>query len=151
MKSNRMMIAIVLVIIVLMGCQLTPAGVQPTATAVSAGTPYPSLDTGAYPYPLVEIPPTPDPYLQPEQQAVPPEAGMLYPDLKDGDSLEWYQAVGVIFMGQVTKVLQAHSLDVFITLKDGRTLVTVEPQIDDVLKVIEQCGEICKDILIATE
>ena len=149
MRSKRLMIAMLLVITVLMGCQFFPTGVTPSATPINVGTPYPSLDTGAYP--PVEIPPTPDPYLQPEQQAAPPEVGLLYPDLKDGDSLQWYQAVGVIYLGQVTKVLQDHSLNVYITLKDGRTLVTVEPQIDDILKVIEQCGEICKDIRVATE
>jgi hypothetical protein len=48
-------------------------------------------------------------------------------------------------------VAQAHSLEVTLTLKDGRQLITTEPEIDAVFRVIEQCGERCADIQIATE
>ncbi len=48
-------------------------------------------------------------------------------------------------------VFQIHALDVTLELKDGRSLHTIEPQIDDVFKVIDQCSDICQDIIMITE
>jgi hypothetical protein len=76
---------------------------------------------------------------------------VLYPDAKDGDEIRWDQAVSVILNDEVSEVTQTHDLKVYLTLKDGRTLVTVEPVIDEVIKVIQKCGENCKSIRIATE
>jgi hypothetical protein len=42
-------------------------------------------------------------------------------------------------------------LTVFLTLKDGTMLETIEPVIDDVFDVIDQCGDTCSNIIIATE
>lgn len=65
--------------------------------------------------------------------------------------ISWQTAQEMILGGQVTAMTQAHSLQVSLTLRDGRILHTVEPQIDDVIRVVEQCGESCRDIRIATE
>jgi hypothetical protein len=35
--------------------------------------------------------------------------------------------------------------------RDGQRLVTFEPQIDDVFDVVEQCGDPCADMILATE
>jgi len=76
---------------------------------------------------------------------------VLYPDASDGDYMEWYQVTALITNGEVEKVVQTHDLQIYITLKDGRTLVSVQPEIDDVIKFIKKCGDACKDIRIATE
>jgi len=59
--------------------------------------------------------------------------------------------MGTIGSGLVTKVMQTHDMKVYVTLEDGRTFVTVEPAIDDIIRLIEECGELCQDIKIATE
>jgi hypothetical protein len=36
-------------------------------------------------------------------------------------------------------------------MKDGRRLVTFEPEIDDVFDVVDECGEPCGNMVLATE
>ena len=92
------------------------------------------------------------PYVVPEMVSTEaPTGGIPYPELQDGAQATWEQAQDVLLKGQVTKLVQTHDLKVYLTLKDGRTLVSVEPAIDEVIKVIEKCGENCKNIQIATE
>lgn len=94
--------------------------------------------------------PVPQVYPEPTIQERPVGA-VLYPDAKSGDQVAWEQAVAMILNGEVSEVMQTHSLKVTLTLKDGRVLHTVEPSIDDVFKVIQQCGEKCSNIMVATE
>ena len=76
---------------------------------------------------------------------------VLYPAYQDNDEVEWLYAQAMIMNGEVERVVQTHALKVTLFLKDGRALVTVEPDIDELLKVIKLCGEKCADIVIATE
>jgi hypothetical protein len=57
----------------------------------------------------------------------------------------------MILNGEVERVIQTHALKVTLLLKHGRALVTVEPEIDEVLEVIKLCDEKCVDIVVATE
>lgn len=54
--------------------------------------------------------------------------------------IPWEDAVAVIEQADVTSVFQNHQRHVWIKLEDGRTLRTVEPQIDDIIRVIEKAG-----------
>jgi hypothetical protein len=141
-------------------CQvIAPAG--PTATATSAATETPSATDTPYPqpYPLLptfdpyQAPALVDPYAYPAQGVAPAPgtAEILYPGVQDGTEVYWVQAVAMMFNGEVTQVMQTHDLKVYLTLKDGRTLFAIEPQIDEVLKAIQSCGDLCKNILVATE
>jgi hypothetical protein len=65
--------------------------------------------------------------------------------------ISWDEAKALILGGQVRAVAQSHSLEVALTLKDGRQLITTEPEIDAIFRVIEECGEKCADISVATE
>jgi hypothetical protein len=65
--------------------------------------------------------------------------------------VSWEEAKALILGGQVRAVAQSHSLEVALTLKDGRQLITTEPEIDAIFRVIEECGEKCADISVATE
>ncbi len=67
------------------------------------------------------------------------------------ETIAWEMAADLIRNGLVTSVFQTHALDVTLELKDGRSLHTIESQIDDVFKVIDQCGDICQDITMITE
>jgi hypothetical protein len=162
MKMRWFWSALLLLALVSAGCQSgSPAmteqpavektvEVQAPSKATEEAPVSPGTSAPATPYPLptetVETAPTPYPN---PQEMLP--AGPLYPDIKDGAEVFWEQAVGMIMYGEVSKVVQTHDLKVYLTLKDGRTLVTVEPAIDEVLKMIQMCGEMCKDIKVATE
>ncbi len=65
--------------------------------------------------------------------------------------LTWSEAKQLILDGKVKQVVQSHALTVTLTLVDGSTRTTVEPQIDEVFRVIRECGERCKDISWVTE
>ncbi len=92
-----------------------------------------------------------------EQLTVTYDAGSLIfqgtplPAEETADQISWEEALALLNSGEVTSVFQAHSLSVTLTLKDGRTLHTVEPAIDDIFAAVEACGEPCADIALATE
>lgn len=154
--TNLSLLPVLLILaLIASACQstVTPTSTPDTAaTQASAPTAYPQ------PYPLetfnpylapVEPYPTADPALS--APLAPAAGSSLYPNAADGTEVMWVQAAAMIMNGEVAQVLQTHDLKVFLTLKDGRTLLSIEPKIDEVMLVIELCGEPCKEIIIATE
>ena len=73
------------------------------------------------------------------------------PTAGDPTVITWDAAVDLIKEGNVKQVFQTHSLDVTLDMKSGEQYKTTEPSIDDVFKVIDACGNPCKDMLLATE
>ena len=139
MKTRLIITLILLFTAALAACQSANPTVSPTQP--SSGYPIPNQETpagGQEVYPAPQEIPTRQP-------------DVLYPGSKDGDQVTWDQAVSMIMNGEVKQITQTHALDVTLQLKDGRTLITAEPAIDDVIQVIQRCGEACKDIVIATE
>ena len=65
--------------------------------------------------------------------------------------VEWETAVEILSAGDVEMVVQLHSLDITLTMKDGSEIHTVEPTIDAIFDEIEKCGEPCSQIALATE
>ena len=65
--------------------------------------------------------------------------------------VDWETAVEILNTGEVESVLQLHSLDVTLTMKDGTEIHTVEPSIDAIFQEVEKCGELCSQILLVTE
>jgi hypothetical protein len=158
--SGVLMIGI-LVSLVLAACQPPapsptpePQQAQPTATPTTPPT-LPPAETEGYPAPEVTSPPvsTGEGYPAPEtttSQSTPaPGIGSGYPE--PGESISWVEARTLILDGQVTQLTQLHSLKVILVLEDGRSVETFEPEIDDVFEVIEECGDACDDIIVATE
>ncbi len=147
-----------LLVLILAACApVTPApAVQPTAVIVPATvTPVPTVQpttaivptTGTLVLTATAAPTTlPTATGSPADQPTSPGGSM--PMLRD---ISWKTAQEMILSGQVKAVSQSHSLQVSLTLKDGRVLHTVEPHIDDVISMVKQCGDTCRDILIATE
>lgn len=129
-----------LLAILLAACQTGTSTTQPTTESAIA---YPApvqqviateeVGVEAYPPPLQVVPYNP------------------YPDPTDGDVIEWRHAEFLILSGGVKEVAQYHSLEVTLTLDDGRKVSTKEPVIDEVFKVIERCGDLCEDIVRVTE
>jgi hypothetical protein len=70
---------------------------------------------------------------------------------QSGESIPWDEARALILAGEVHQVTQLHSLKVTLIIKDGRQLVTMEPEIDDVFDVVNACGDPCADMVLATE
>lgn len=114
-----------------------------TLNACSPGAPTETDEPVPQPSPTQEQAyPSPDPTQLPE---------VMYPDINDGDEVPWVRAVSMILNGEVTQVTQLHSQQVIIALKDGRAVTSMQPEMDAVFKIIEQCGEKCGDIVVATE
>lgn len=67
------------------------------------------------------------------------------------EPIGWTEAEKLILDGQVQQIFQAHSLEVQMTLKDGRRVVATEPSIDEVFQVVDRCGQPCAGIALATE
>ena len=65
--------------------------------------------------------------------------------------VDWPTAIEILNSGQVAQVMQAHNLEVSLTLEDGSQIQTIEPAIDEIFKEIERCGEVCAQILLITE
>jgi len=74
-----------------------------------------------------------------------------FQNFKDGDEILWREAETILMSGVVESVVQTHDLEVTLVMKDGRRLFTEEPQIDEVIKVIGLCGDLCASIRVATE
>jgi hypothetical protein len=68
-----------------------------------------------------------------------------------GEEVEWELWVKILNQGDVVQVTQLHSLEVTLHLSDGCEITTVEPLIDDIFKEVEQCGEPCEGMTLATE
>jgi len=64
---------------------------------------------------------------------------------------EWEQAKELLLAGKVETLTQAHDRTVILTLKDGSQFTTKEPALDDIFRLVEQCGAKCAEIMIATE
>ena len=144
MKQNKIMslIAGVLFVIAITGCQTTPTPVAATQTAVPT--------TASYPSPMPLVTPTPESYLAPATLVVPTQGS--YPSPVSGSSpTAWTDAEQMIIKGDVTQILQTKSLDVTLTLRDGQTVTTTAPAADAVQQAITTCGDLCKDIILTIQ
>jgi len=70
---------------------------------------------------------------------------------EDGARISWTQAVDLLRAGQVSGVAQLHNLTVYLSLKNGAEVQTVEPYIDAIFDVVQACGQPCANITLATE
>jgi hypothetical protein len=156
MNLIKILSLVIFVALVTVACQFAGFGGSATnSPGPEPATSYPPSEIPAYPYPLPTIPSETYSYPYPPSDVspnlIPTFPSVLYPDAKDGDEVSWDQAVSMILNDEVSKVMQTHDLKAYLTLKDGRTLVTTQPGIDEVIKVVEKCGDKCKNIRIATE
>src|SRR2546428_14158992 len=66
-------------------------------------------------------------------------------------SVSWEEAITVLQTGQVTRVIQTHSLYVSLWLKNGSVITTKEPNIYAISYELSKCGAPCKSIVFGTE
>lgn len=147
MKIRSFLSVALLLVVALSACQSAVPSVETEAPAAGSPTQAPQgapSEGEAYPEPAAAMPTL----TTPPQVA---EGESLYPGPQSGDEISWEAAVALLNNGEVGQVVQTHNLQVTLDLKDGRSLVTREPNIDDVFQVIEACGQPCANISVATE
>jgi len=133
-------IVVTLTVLAFSGC--TPAAVTPDADATTA----PETETQQESLPESPLMPT---VVSPLDL---PNSPLPSPDAEESRTdVSWAVAKQKILDAEVAEVFQAHSREVVLVLKDGSTLHTIEPKLDEVFRVLEQCGEQCDDVLRATE
>ncbi|MEJ2706211.1 MAG: hypothetical protein P8074_01235 [Anaerolineales bacterium] len=147
MKIRSFLFVALLLVIALSACQSAVPSVETQEPAASSPTQAPQgapSEGETYPGPAAAMP---------TKTAPPPvaEGESLYPGPQSGEEISWEAAVALINNGEVAQVVQTHNLQVTLDLKDGRSLIAREPNIDDVFKVIDGCGQPCTDISVATE
>lgn len=79
------------------------------------------------------------------------DANSLYPAYATGSYITWNQAREMIFNGEVTQISVTQTLLTALSLKDGRTLLAQQAAPGELQKLLDECGEICKDIDILYE
>ncbi len=67
------------------------------------------------------------------------------------EEVAWEEALAVLNSGEVEQAFQTHALDVALKLKNGRWLHTIEPTNGALFTAIDECGEPCAGVMIATE
>ncbi len=55
-------------------------------------------------------------------------------------SVSWDRAVALVNANLFEEAFQTHTLSVQLVLKDGSTVRTSEPEIDEIMRVIDGCG-----------
>jgi len=76
-----------------------------------------------------------------------------YPGPSDGATnyLDWSEVEKAILNGDISEAYQSHTLHVTLVKKNGDIILTIEPSIDEVFRVLDRCGDSCKDVIRATE
>ncbi len=106
-------------------------------------TEIPTIQAEAYPGPEEPYPP---PVL-----VVPVYNPYPGPSERENNYLGWLEAEALVLRGEVSEAYQAPTLHVTLVLTNGDVVLTVEPEIDEIFKVVERCGDLCTEIILATE
>jgi hypothetical protein len=140
MKFRLTIILSLLMLVALAACNGSPA---PEVTAelpvsVTEEAPAETEPTEAYPVPaqqevVIEAP-----------QVAPGEA--LYPGPQSGETVAWAQAVAMINNGEISQIMKSQALELTLSLKDGRSLLTTEPVDGELQLVLDRCGDVCAGI-----
>jgi hypothetical protein len=140
MKFRLTIILSLLVLVALAACNGSPAPVVTAEPPVSVteNAPAETEPTEAYPVPaqqevVTEVP-----------QVAAGEA--LYPGPQSGETVAWAQAIAMINNGEISQIIKAQSLELTLTLKDGRSLLTNEPVDGELQSVLDRCGDGCGEI-----
>ena len=65
--------------------------------------------------------------------------------------IAWDDVPALLSTGEVESVFQTHDLAVTFHMKDGSVIETTEPVIDDIFRLVDECGDPCADVTLATE
>ncbi len=157
MKQNKILWLVVGVLFIfsISGCQSTPSPaptqqVLPTTGSYPASTAAATPTTGSYPGLVAPANPTAASYPVPSSSVTP--AVGAYPSPQSGSStIAWTDAEQYILNGDVTQIVQTKSLDVTLTLKNGKTIKTTAPAADAVNKAMTSCGNLCQNTSVTIQ
>lgn len=65
--------------------------------------------------------------------------------------ISWKEVENLITSCEIESAWQTHSKEVSVTLKDGTNFRSIEPEIDDLFKVVEASKSKCGEVLVGTE
>lgn len=148
MKIKWIIVISLIAVFALSACQSTEtAGTQDQGANESINVEQPGEEASsqeqgdiAYP-PPVEDTSSSDAYPDP-----------LYPEVQDGGEVEWDKATAMLKNGEVRALtLQSETMRVTMALKDGRLLVVIVANSDQVHSTLASCGEICKQVIFKQE
>ncbi len=165
MKKTLFVVYMIILSALFVACQTSPsATVQVTEGSLATSEPDEAVNQSIIPSPTSgpETMAKPSPVVgeayPPPSDTYPPPLGDIpaynpYPGPSDGvvEYLDWDQVEALILKGEVSEVYQAHSLHVTLVLPDKRVVNAFEPQIDEVFRLLDRCGDPCKDVIRATE
>ncbi|RPI83315.1 MAG: hypothetical protein EHM41_16215 [Chloroflexi bacterium] len=125
----------VLIALLLVSCsQASPTSVAPEPKGVDS-----NLAEEPYPYPY------PEPQIYFTSPYPPPDG------FENAETVDWDTAASMITGGEVASLVQAMGYqDVYLTLKDGRYIKTMQP-IGGVESTISSCGDPCSDIVVINQ
>lgn len=66
-------------------------------------------------------------------------------------NISWSEVEAVLASGDVKMIFQTHALAVTLSMKDGTQFETTEPHIDEIFRLVDECGDPCSGIGMATE
>ena len=147
MRFVKFLAAILVLALVIMACSSEPS-VEEVQTVEE-----PESDIGEaaeYPAPADEISDVEE-YPGPPSSPKRDKPDVTYPGVEDGGEVIWLQAVEMIMNGEAVQIVQTQDLKVSITLRDGRTLITYQPVIDEVFVILKACDAPCADVSVQTE
>ena len=87
-----------------------------------------------------------NPYPPAEAQKPAPGAAALYPDAADGQAISWAAVIAMTMNAEVKEIIVDANLNLTLMLKDGRSLTSTAPHLDEVDKLVAACGDVCKDL-----
>ena len=65
--------------------------------------------------------------------------------------IAWEDVPDLLSPGEVETVFQTHALAVTFRMKDRSNIGTTEPGIDAIFRLVDECGDPCADLMLATE
>lgn len=69
--------------------------------------------------------------------------------MPQSNTIPWGQAMAWMYQGQVASAEQSPNAEIKLTLLDGRTIMTQSPQLDDVKRLINDCGVMCQNMQVS--
>ena len=73
------------------------------------------------------------------------------PAKADAVQMDWQSAVNLVFEGKAESAAQTHDGSVTFKMKNGETILTQTPTMDEIMRVKKTCGARCADLAIIME
>lgn len=65
--------------------------------------------------------------------------------------INWEKAKEMIFSGEIETIVQSHDRKVILEHENGSQFLTTEPELDDIIQIVKECGIKCSNLDIMSE